>query len=234
LISRDIAAAFDRCEVVDISQSISTRSASFPGDTAFSYQVTMSYSDSKLANVSALTMSPHVGTHADAPNHIEGIIADSPQSIGRLPLKPYIGPVNVVDLSPFHGPISSESIAALLANGGDLQKRILFKTRIQTPFEQFQNDYAFFTPGLIESLADLGVELIGIDTPSVDQVDSQELPVHHKLRERNMYWLENLDLSDVKEDIYCLVAQPLKFVELEASPVRALLLNFGDTVDSSS
>jgi arylformamidase len=219
LIGSDIAAALECCEVIDISQSISAKSSSFPGDTAFSYQVTMSCSESKLANVSALTMSPHVGTHADAPTHIEGTISDSPCSIGRLPLKPYIGPVIVVDLAPFTGPILPEVIGKLLADGSKLQKRILFKTRLQ-------NDYAFFTPELIDSLADLGVELIGIDTPSVDHVDSRDLPVHHRIRERQMHSLENLDLTLAGEGAYCLVAQPLKFVELEASPVRAVLLNF--------
>jgi arylformamidase len=221
-----MAAALDRCEVIDISQSISTRSASFPGDTAFSYQVTMSYSDSKLANVSALTMSPHVGTHADAPNHIEGTVADSSCSIGRLPLDPYIGPVNVVDLAPFNGSISSELIAELLSEGVNLHKRVLFKTRVQEQFELFLNDYACLTAELIDVLFDRGVQLIGIDTPSVDHVDSQDLPVHHQLRKKNMYWLENLELSNVVAGAYCLVAQPLKFVELEASPVRAVLLSF--------
>ena len=97
---------------------------------------------------------------------------------------------------------------------------------MQKPFEPFRKDYASFTPELIDRLADLGVALVGIDTPSVDQVNSQDLPVHHKLRERGLYWLENLDLTHVHEGTYCLVAQPLKFVELEASPVRAVLLNF--------
>jgi arylformamidase len=226
LISSDIAAALELCEVIDISQSISIRSSSFSGDTPFSFQVTMSYSDSKLANVTALTMSPHVGTHADAPNHIGGTVSDSQGSIGRLPLKPYIGPAIVVDLAPFDGPIFPKEIEKVLADSWNLQKRVLFKTRLQKPFEPFENNYAFFTPELIDALFDLGVELIGIDTPSVDQVDSRDLPVHHRLRERDMYWLENLDLTLVEDGSYCLVAQPLKFLELEASPIRAVLLNF--------
>jgi arylformamidase len=226
LIPEDLASSIEGCEIIDISQSISTRSASFPGDTAFSYEVTMSYLDSKLANVTAMTMSPHVGTHADAPNHIEGSIADSSYSVGHLPLKPYIGPVFVIDLAPFQEGISFEKIETLLANVHALPKRLIFRTRSQSPFESFQERYAFFIPELIDRLAGLGVELVGIDTPSVDQVDSRELPAHHGLRARNMYWLENLDLTDVKQGTYCLLAQPLKFVELEASPIRAVLLNF--------
>lgn len=40
-----------------------------------------------------------------------------------------------------------------------------------------------------------------------------------------MVWLENLDLTAVEEGVYELVALPLKLTELEASPVRAVLLD---------
>jgi arylformamidase len=69
-----------------------------------------------------------------------------------------------------------------------------------------------------------GVRMIGIDTPSVDHIESKNLETHHQLLERDMLWLENLDLTQVSEGEYFLVALPLKFMELEASPVRAILL----------
>ena len=59
---------YDRYRIIDISQPISSRAACFPGDTPFSRQVTVSYQDS-VVNLTAITMSPHVGTHADAPVH---------------------------------------------------------------------------------------------------------------------------------------------------------------------
>ncbi len=79
-------------------------------------------------------------------------------------------------------------------------------------------------------LSALGVGLVGIDTPSVDHVRSKGLSAHHALLDAGMSWLENLDLTQVEAGEYFLIALPLKLTELEASPVRAVLLT-GDGAD---
>ena len=108
-------------------------------------------------------------------------------------------------------------------------QRILFKTAKVIRYDVFEDHYAHFTPGLIEELAKRGVVLVGLDTPSVDAVDSKTLETHHALLSAGMSWLENLDLTGVsvqhhQPQDYFLVALPLKLMELEASPVRAVLL----------
>ena len=70
-----------------------------------------------------------------------------------------------------------------------------------------------------------GVKLIGIDTPSVDPFDSKDLPSHRMFLRCDMAILENLILKDVPEGIYELIALPLKLVDFDASPVRAILRN---------
>ena len=73
-------------------------------------------------------------------------------------------------------------------------------------------------------MGQLGFVLVGLDTPSVDHIRSKELATHNVLDRHGLVWLENLDLRAVEEGEYFLVALPLKFMDLEASPVRAVLL----------
>ncbi len=216
--------AFQYTKIIDISQPVASTSACFPGDTPFSRTVTLSYRDSGIVNLTALTMSPHVGTHADSPIHIKGDMAEPEGMAADLPLDAFVGPVRVIDLAPFTGPISSEHLSQRLSGDDDLPPRVLFKTCNQIRYHIFEKDYSYLSVELVEKLNEMGVRLIGLDTPSVDHVDSKTLDTHNKLDQFKMVWLENLDLTGVTDGDYFLIALPIKFTELEASPVRAVLL----------
>jgi arylformamidase len=82
---------------------------------------------------------------------------------------------------------------------------------------------AAFCPEAVDRLADLGVQLVGIDTASIDPADSKALPSHQVVRHRGLRVLENLVLDDVAEGDYELIALPLKLTAADASPVRAVL-----------
>jgi arylformamidase len=73
-------------------------------------------------------------------------------------------------------------------------------------------------------LVDAGVKLVGSDAPSMDHVDSKTLDTHHILVDQGVAVLENLVLSHVAPGVYTLIALPLKLVEADSSPVRAVLI----------
>jgi len=215
-------------ELIDISIPITSKTACFPGDTPFSKETTGALSKGNCFNLTKLTMSPHVGTHADAPVHIIGDLGGDDNTAGSLPLKPFIGPCLVLNLAPTHDEITIDQVQGILEKMAKFPERILFKTANNLRHEIFEETYAYFSTELVKYLASRGVKLIGIDTPSVDHIDSKNLSAHHELIESQMSWLENLDLSNASEGYYFLVAAPLKFMELEASPVRAVLIkHFG-------
>lgn len=226
-------------EIIDISQPVTSRLACFPGDVPFHRDVTLSYQDSSVINLCAFTMSPHVGTHADAPIHIHGELPESglplsPEglaTVGQLALDPFIGPAVIVDLSPYHGAIQWSQVQAQLEAYSVFPERILFKTTHSIRYEIFEERYAWLSVDLIEQLGQRGVKLVGVDTPSVDAIDSKTLETHHALLKANIFWLENLDLTQValssaQLETFFLSAAPLKLMELEAAPVRAVLLRF--------
>jgi arylformamidase len=67
--------------------------------------------------------------------------------------------------------------------------------------------------------------LVGSDAPSMDTVDSKTLDSHHILTDGGVAILENLVLSDVEPGVYTLIALPLKLVDADSSPVRAVLVD---------
>ena len=151
------------------------------------------------------TMGSHLGTHADAPAHV----LESGASIGRVPLDAYVGPARVMDL-PGRGEVGPDA----LPKKGLGVKRILFRTR----------GAVSLSPLAAIALAERGAVLVGTDADSIDAGDAEDLPAHKALLERGVAILECLDLEDVAPGDYQLVALPLKFAGLDASPVRAVLI----------
>lgn len=209
--------------IVDISQPIKNDTACFPGDTPFSREVTVSYESSSVINLTALKMSPHVGTHVDAPVHVRGSMNGEHETAGTMPLDAFIGPAEVIDIAPFVGAIKPEHIEPHLKTEAT---RLLIRTSHQIRYHVFEDNYSFLSTELVEWLSARGTRLVGLDSPSVDHVESKTLCAHHSLLARDIFWLENLDLTAAACGEYFLVAAPLKFMELEASPVRALLLDW--------
>lgn len=213
-----------KLRIFDISQPVTSTSACFPGDVPFSKQLTVTHADSQVINLTAFNMSPHVGTHADAPSHIGGNMDVPDTMVGAMPLAPFIGDCFVIDAAPFKKGLPSVLLEEKLAGLERIPERVLFRTQIVINYDVWEAEYAYFTVKLVEKAKQYGIRLLGIDTPSVDHTSSKALETHHALEAGGMSWLENLDLTRVTEGRYFLVALPLKFMELEASPVRAVLL----------
>jgi arylformamidase len=201
----------------DISPPVHAGAPVFPGDTAYQQQWVATIAPGCPVNVSAITLSPHIGAHADAPLHYDPEGAP----IGLVDLEPYLGRCRVVHAIGCGPLVKAEHLAHAL--DGDLPPRVLVRTYDRMPQERFDDGLPSFDPALVELLADRGVRLVGIDSASVDPASSKELPSHQVLRRRGVRVLENLLLDGVPEGDYELIALPLKLVTADASPVRAIL-----------
>ena len=200
----------------DISPPVHAGSPVFPGDTAYVQRWTARIGPGCPVNVSALTLSPHLGAHADAPLHYD----DAGHAIGLLDLEPYLGPCRVVHALGCGARVGWTHIAHAATA---LPPRLLVRTCERMPVDRFDAQLTALDPDLVERLADLGVRLVGVDSASVDPADSKTLPTHQVLRRRGLRVLENLWLDEVPEGDYELIALPLKLVSADASPVRAVL-----------
>lgn len=199
----------------DISPVLGPATPPFPGDQAYEQRWTARIGPGCPVNLSALTLSPHLGAHADAPLHY----ADGAPAIGEVPLAPYLGPcrvIHAIDCGPLVRPAH---IAHALES---LPPRVLVRTCERAP-TVWSDDFSAYAPETIELLAGRGVKLVGIDSQSVDPATSKTLDSHQLLLKHDLRVLENLVLDDVPPGDYELIALPLKLAHACASPVRAIL-----------
>lgn len=200
----------------DISAPVRVGTPVFPGDTEYAQEWNATISPNCPVNVATITLSPHVGSHADAPLHYDPDGA----TIGDVSLEAYIGSCRVIHAIGCGPLIQWEHIAHAVA---DLPERVLVRTYRNMPVDRWDPELTAYAPQTIERLADLGVKLIGIDSASIDPAPSKTLDSHQVIRRRDMRVLENLVLDEVEEGDYELIALPLKLVTADASPLRAIL-----------
>ncbi len=199
----------------DISPVLGPATPPFPGDQAYEQRWTARIGPGCPVNLSALTLSPHLGAHADAPLHY----ADDAPAIGAVPLEPFLGPCRVIHAIGCGPLVKPHHLAHALAA---LPPRVLVRTCERAP-STWSEDFSAYAPETIELLAARGVRLVGIDSQSVDPATSKTLDSHHVLRKHDLRVLENLVLDAVPEGDYELIALPLKLAHACASPVRAIL-----------
>ena len=199
----------------DITRPLHYTLAPWPGDTAFEHRLTWRMDEGASVNVGALTMGTHNGTHADAPFHY----LPGGETIDALDPALFVGPALVADVGG-----RGLSITRSMFDGmDDGVTRLLLKTGAWPDDTHFPARIPTLAPDVPAWLAERGVRLLGLDVPSVDDIESKALPIHHALAAVGIYILESLDLSAVTPGVYELIALPLRIVGGDAAPVRAML-----------
>ena len=198
----------------DISQTLRPDLPVWPGDTQFGFARTWRMDEGSPVNVGRMTMSTHSGTHADAPLHY----AQGALDAASMEIDPYIGTCLVVDARGVSGAMDIADLPHI-----DSADRVLFRTFERFPHDAWDSNFSAIDAEAIEWLALQGVKLVGTDAPSVDPQDSKTMAAHKAVLAHDMRILEGLVLDDVREGRYELIALPLRFANLDASPVRAIL-----------
>ena len=211
-------------KIWDISRTLSNDLAEWPGDEPCCFRLTRQKVKGESVNLGAISMSVHNGTHADAQFHFD----TNGESIEKAPLETYLGRATVVDLAQAFLDSkekhlitiedlrpSAEAIAATF--------RILIKTGRWSDSTVFPNQIPVIAADVPAWLQKNGVKLLGMDLPSVDEIDSKSLQNHHALARAGIAIVESLDLSDVASGIYQFAALPLKIAGGDGAPMRAIL-----------
>lgn len=200
--------------ITDISVPLSRETEPWPGDAPVRMEATARIADGDSVNLGRLTTSLHNGTHADAPRHV----TDSGPPVDRLPLEAFMGPAVVVEAAEV-----LELAGSALDRAVPEGHRVLLR-RGRRDHRSFPDRVPPVPPGWIRRLEERDVPLLGTDAPSLDAVDSRELPAHHACVEAGIQILENLALAHVDPGRYELRALPLRIEGADASPVRAVLV----------
>jgi arylformamidase len=211
-------------KVWDISRTLSNDLAEWPGDEPCRFRLTREKTKGASVNLGAISMSVHNGTHADARFHFD---ADG-ESIEKASLQTYLGRATVVDLwqafldSKEKHLITIEDLRPS-AEAIAATSRILVKTGRWTDSTVFPKQIPVIAADVPAWLQKNGVKLLGLDLPSVDEIDSKSLQNHHALAHAGIAIIESLDLTNVASGIYHLAALPLKIDGGDGAPMRAIL-----------
>jgi arylformamidase len=162
-----------------------------------------------------IAMDVHTGTHVDAPLHM----VPGGDTIETLPLEKLVRKAKVIDLTNAEDSINSEDLA-----GKDIQKGdfVLFKTKNSWD-KEFNFEFIYVNHEAAKTLAEIGVSGVGIDALGVERAQENH-PTHKQLFKNEIIIIEGLQLKDVPEGEYLMVAAPLKIRGLDASPARIVLI----------
>jgi arylformamidase len=142
--------------------------------------------------------------------------------MASVPLHAYMGRCRVLDVRGEGAPslVPASALPPAKLRGVE---RVLLRTSDAHDHRVWNHGFTALGPAAAKALADAGVVLVGIDTPSMDHADSKDLSGHQALYAGGVAILENLDLRGVPEGDYELIALPLRIVGGDSSPVRAIL-----------
>jgi arylformamidase len=207
--------SMNKLQIIDVSLPLEAGLAVWPGDTEFDYQLTWKKSAGASVNVGAIHLSTHCGTHIDAPFHFDEL----GKRVDELTLETFVGKAFVIHV-PNRPTISRND----LSRDWQGATRLLLRTDAWDNQQVFPKQIPIIERDVPNWLGSQGIVLLGLDLPSVDQLDSQDLPNHHALARNEIAILESLNLKGVDEGVYNLVAAPLKLSRADAAPARALLI----------
>ncbi len=211
-------------KIWDISRTLSNDLAEWPGDEPCCFRLTRQKAKGESVNLGAISMSVHNGTHADAQFHFD----TNGESIEKAPLETYLGRATVVDLAQSFLDSKEKHLITIedlrpSAEAIAATSRLLVKTGRWSDSAVFPNQIPVIAADVPAWLQKNGVKLLGMDLPSVDEIDSKSLQNHHALARAGIAIVESLDLSDVASGIYQFAAPPLKIAGGDGAPMRAIL-----------
>jgi arylformamidase len=193
----------------DVTRPLSANVLVYPGDV----RPTFEQRDAGLYLISDLHMSSHTGTHIDAPTHY----LKSGDTIDTIDISNLIGRCRVVDLSDAGNLITADHLTS--QTGG--YHRLFIKTTFSN-VSKFMEDYPSLSADAARLITANYLKCVGIDSPSIESFNCDG-SVHRELLGHGCIIIELLDLSQVPEGDYWMIALPLRLTGLDGSPARVLL-----------
>ena len=177
-------------------------------------------------NATTLSLYSHSGTHMDAPCHF----VPGGATLDQQTLDVCCGPARVVDLTPVE-PAELLTLERFQAASPDVARgeRLLLRTdwHHRYPSDDYRNALPRISQELAEWFVERGVALIGVEPPSVADVNAiaELTSVHQTLFNGGVVIVEGLvGLDRLPSDRIEFVALPLPVVGGDGSPVRAIAI----------
>lgn len=172
--------------------------------------------------VQSIRFSNHLGTHLDVPSHV----AEGGRTLDGIPLETLIGKAILIDCTS-KGKKDRITPKDLQAHGNRLRRgaRVLIRTGWDKHYGAsfFFQDFPCLTLEAAQILAERGIRLLGMDTPSPSPVDDPGQGIHKTLLGADVVLLECLtNLHRIRGSECELIVLPPLFKGFSGSPCRAV------------
>jgi arylformamidase len=222
--------------IVDISLELDPKNfamrtpAGFKKDMQFAMEVIKEHDAPGGAGqiVRGVHMRLHAGSHVDAPEHF----VKGGKQIHQLPLETFYGPAVVADVRHRMpgGGITADDLEK--AAGADLKpgERLLLRTDCNVDYDgsmEWQKRSPYLTNDAIDWCLERRVVIVGFDMYHGADAPDSKVVFNTSLRFQTagvvtMPYLKNLGAITKKR--VTLIALPLKMINVEASPIRAVVV----------
>ena len=212
-------------KVIDLTLTISEKIPTFPGSPEPNF-INWETIEKEGYNLELLFLSSHTGTHMDAPYHF----LKKGQKIDQIATKRLVTEAFLIKIRKgADQAITKSDIEKFEKQFGKIDdgSTVIFHTGWQKNLNK--KSYFLKNPGLTvpaaKYLASKKINLVGIDSPSIDLGKDQRFSVHHVLAKSGILIVENLaNLEKINSERFHFIVAPLKLKNATGSPVRAMAL----------
>ena len=209
-------------KVIDLTLTVSEKIPTFPGSPKPHF-IEWETIPKDGYNLELLFLSTHTGTHIDAPFHF----VKNGKKIHEIKPERLVNEAVLIRIGKnSNRSISKTDIQNFEQKNGKIENgsTVIF----HTDWQKNLNKEFYFTenPGLSVSaakyLVSKKINMVGIDSPSIDLGTDSKFSVHHVLAKNNILIVENLaNLNKIKSNNFHLITSPLKLKNATGSPIRA-------------
>ena len=210
-------------KVIDLTHTIKTGMPVFPGTEPPKLDSASTFEKDGFRET-LLTMYSHTGTHMDAPAHVreDGITLD------KFGADKFVGKAIVVDCSDLSEGDTID-ISYINKYKGIIEDAefVLFKTGWDRYWdtEKYYGNFPVISEEVADYLISSNKKGIGLDVISIEAIESEDLPMHHKVLKNNLVIIENLcNLDQIGSDLFTFCALPLKFINSDGASIRAVAI----------
>ena len=206
---------------IDVSMPIDGDLLVWPGNPTIQLSESQRIARGDASNVSELRIGTHSGTHVDPPVHfVEGATG-----VDRVPLDVLIGPCWVADVTGRRGTLGAGDLDALGVPAGT--DRLLLRTDNselwRTMPTKFPESFTSIGADAAGWIVARGIRLVGIDFLGIEARGALGHPTHVELLSNGVVIVEGLNLGQVTAGEHDLVVLPLRIVDGDGGPARAVV-----------
>jgi kynurenine formamidase len=211
-------------KVIDLTHVISEDMPVYPGTEGPKLQPANSYEVDGFKET-LMIMYTHTGTHMDPPAHLY----KGRTSLDQFPVSQFIGKALVIDCTDLkEGDLITIDRINKVREKADKAEFILFRMGWDKYWgtEKYFGDYPYIDDDVVNYLIQSNKKGVGLDVIGIDPIAHDTLPIHKKLFKNNeIVVIENLmNLDQVGDDLFTFSALPMKHIDADGSPVRAVAI----------